>query len=115
MKKSSANLSVIQNFILHLTHSNEGEGNQNKVNLTPDELYAAAIEYIEEDHVDGKGNSNDTIVKYSAESSFVFEDKERKFPETVVVIADKGELLGTETVARFSGDLKEVQSLLKIL
>ncbi len=48
-KKSEINLNVINNFILYFT-SYEAERQQ---------MYAAAIDYIEEDHVDGKEAEDD--------------------------------------------------------
>lgn len=54
MAKSDNNLMVSENFILHLTHSSENDHNADKpLTLTPNELYQAARDYIEEDHVDG--------------------------------------------------------------
>lgn len=119
MKKSTRNLAVIQNFILHLTHCSEGEDTINQilpVDLTPKQMYQAALEYIEEDHADGKGNPEDHITTYSAESSRDFEDKDVEFPANIVVMADKGEE-GTETVATIEniGNLEEIQHLLKLI
>ena len=65
MKNSERNLLVIENFLLHLTHSsNPDEGfedsNIDEVQgFTPRELYLIAKGYIEEDHVDGKENPED--------------------------------------------------------
>lgn len=60
MKNSERNLSVIENFILHLTHSSEGDAHfEEEITFTPKQMYQAAIDYIEEDHVDGKGNPDD--------------------------------------------------------
>jgi hypothetical protein len=62
MKKSDENLAVIQNFILHLTHCGE-HGMDDAFNeffmITPEQLYQSALEYIEEDWVDGKQNPED--------------------------------------------------------
>jgi hypothetical protein len=46
MKKSEENLNVINNFILYYTHDDK--------EMKCDEMYQAAIDYIEEDWVDGK-------------------------------------------------------------
>jgi len=64
MKNSEKNLLVIQNFILHITHSSipsDGidENFKKQITFTPEELYQMADEYIEEDHVDGKENPDD--------------------------------------------------------
>lgn len=56
MKKSDLNLSVIENFILHLTHSGEHGMDahyKEEMTFTPEEMYRVAKEYIEGDHVDG--------------------------------------------------------------
>lgn len=48
------NLSVIQNFILHVTHVSPGEPCEDQtISPTPKSLYKAAEDYIQEDHVDG--------------------------------------------------------------
>lgn len=61
MKNSERNLAVIENFILFLTHcSDEKEpAFKEPQTYTPEELYRVAFDYIEEDHVDGKGNPDD--------------------------------------------------------
>jgi hypothetical protein len=127
MKKSEKNLSVIQNFILHLTHSSKIEDmpvgeldvlHNEVMEFTPELLYKVAKEYIKEDHVDGEDMENDEIIipKYSAESSFVFEDKEKLYPENIVVISDLGETIGTESIATFPIDVKdELDNLLNII
>lgn len=46
MKNSERNLRVIQNFILYYTHDSEEMG--------ASKMYQAALDYIEDDHVDGK-------------------------------------------------------------
>ena len=51
------------------------------------------------------------IISYGAESSFDHEDKDKEYPEYIVVVADFGEELGTQTVATFDG----VENLIKIL
>jgi hypothetical protein len=69
MTKADQNLMVIQNFILHVTHcSNESDGVdtfsrifKTPMKFTPKELYKMAIEYIEEDHVDGRDNEENNI------------------------------------------------------
>lgn len=117
MKKSDKNLSVIENFILHITHSSGGQDADADapVTFTANELYQMAEEYIEEDHVDGKDNPEDHIVTFVAESSFSSEDQEKAFPESVVVVADFGED-GTATVATIeSRDVDGVNKLLKFI
>lgn len=53
---SQRNLSVIENFILFLTHcSDDKEPDFVKPQTyTPEELYRVAYDYILEDHVDGE-------------------------------------------------------------
>ena len=101
MKKSDLNLAVIQNFILHITHASEQDNNSKPMKFTPNHLYQMAVDYIEEDHVDGKDNPEDDIEKFWVESSFDFEDKEKAYPEAIIVAVDKGEE-GTETLATFT-------------
>ena len=121
MKNSEKSLAVIQNFILHLTHSSspqdgEDEYSNVKVSITPKEMYNSAEEYIEEDHVDGKDNPEDHIVTYGAESSYQTEDRNKEHKEYVVIVADFGKE-GTQTVATFDGieNLKPMQDLLKFI
>lgn len=60
MKNSERNLLVLENFILHLTHSSEGDNDANEtIKLTANELYQIARDYIKEDHVDGEENPYD--------------------------------------------------------
>lgn len=59
LKNSERNLMVIQNFILHITHSSEQDDDETKMTFTPADLYKLADDYIEEDHVDGKENPDD--------------------------------------------------------
>ena len=55
MKKSDRNLAVIQNFILHMTHSSIPHDRVDRwdeyaaipTTLTPDDMYRIAEEYIE--------------------------------------------------------------------
>jgi hypothetical protein len=56
MTKSEQNLSVIQNFILYITHDTT-----EKITFTTEQLYQLAIDYIEEDHVDGKENKENNV------------------------------------------------------
>ena len=58
MTKAEQNLMVIQNFILYITH---GTHEQDKIEFTPEQLYQMAIDYIDEDHVDGKGNKENNV------------------------------------------------------
>jgi len=56
--KSKLNLGVIENFILHITHSSDKE-DDDEMTFTPALLYKMAEDYIEEDHVDGKPADNE--------------------------------------------------------
>ena len=59
---SKRNLDVIENFILHFTHVSPGDHNENeRMYATPAELYQAADDYIDEDHVDGMGREKDPV------------------------------------------------------
>ena len=117
MKKSDRNLAVIQNFILHLTHSGEhglDAHYKEEMVFTPEIMYRVANEYIAEDHVDGEDNPEDEIPTYGTESSYVLEDLDRNEPESVVVVANYGDEIGTKTVATIKGidNLKGVQDLI---
>jgi hypothetical protein len=116
-KYSQKNLGVIENFILHLTHAScDGDDMFDEPQtFTAKDLYRIAKEYISEDHVDGEDNPEDHIVTYSAESSFDHEDKNKEFPEHIVVVADFGEDVGTQTVATLDniGDLEALNKLLE--
>jgi hypothetical protein len=106
MKNSERNLNVINNFIDHWT-SDDSERER---------MYKVASGYIEEDHVDGKGNSEDHIVTFGAESSYEVEDEDREYPEQVVVVADFGEEEGTQTACFIeSTDVKGVNNLLEYI
>lgn len=61
MKNSEKNLAIIENFILFLTHcgGEKDNGFTDPQTYTPEELYRVAYDYIEEDHVDGKGSPED--------------------------------------------------------
>ena len=64
--KADHNLAIIQNFILHVTHSScpadgTDENFKTPMAFTPEELYRMADEYIEEDHVDGRDNEENNI------------------------------------------------------
>jgi hypothetical protein len=69
MTKADKNLSVIQNFILHITGcsipcdriNDEDERQYNLMTFTPDELYQMAEDYIDEDHADGRDNVENNI------------------------------------------------------
>lgn len=51
---ASHNMSVIQNFILHITHKSENDPDEQETfETTSAGLYQAANVYIKEDHVDG--------------------------------------------------------------
>ncbi len=64
MTKADQNLAVIQNFILHITHCSDSTIEENfktPIAFTPDELYEMANSYIDEDHADGRQNSENNI------------------------------------------------------
>lgn len=116
MKKSVKNLSVIENFILHITHITENDADANDPQtFTANQLYQLARGYIAEDHADGEGNEEDHIVTYGAESSFVTEDRNKEYPEHIVIVGDYGEEEGTRTVATIMGieNLEAVQDFLE--
>jgi len=60
MKKSELNLKVIENFILHITHSSDVDDTTVHT-FTTSELYEMAEEYIDEDHVDGRETPDDDV------------------------------------------------------
>lgn len=63
MTKADLNLSLIQNFILHITHvsdSNEADF-KTPMTFTPEQLYQMCDDYIDEDHVDGRGNAENNV------------------------------------------------------
>ena len=117
MKKSELNRAVLENFILHITHSNEGDHDADvSRSYTANELYQMVDDYIKEDHVDGEGNEEDHIVTFGAESSFAVEDEDKEFPEQVVVVADFGDDEGTQTACTIdSTDVDGVNKLLEYI
>jgi hypothetical protein len=55
-------------------------------------------------------------IKYWVESSFVFEDTDKEFPETLVVVSDLGDEIGTETIGTFPIDVKvELEDLIRAI
>jgi hypothetical protein len=118
-KKSQKNLAVIENFILHVTHASCDLDEMFDIpqTFTAKDLYRMAKEYIKEDHVDGEDNPEDHIVTYGAESSFDHEDKDKEYPEHIVVVADFGERVGTQTVATIDNveNLQAVNDLLTLI
>lgn len=124
-RHSDKNLTVIQNFILHLTHCSKledmpvGEEDINyrkEIPYTAKWMYELAKYYVKEDHVDGQDNPDDEIVEYGAESSFVTEDRDKEHPEYIAVVADFGEQ-GTKTCATIDGieNLDAVNDLLDFI
>jgi hypothetical protein len=112
-RHSDRNLAVIENFILHLTHSSLGDIHYKEVqHWTPQIMYRVARDYIKEDHVDGLDNPEDEIPQYVAESSYVHEDVNKEYPENIVVVADYGDKVGTETVATIT-DVESVNNLIR--
>ena len=63
MKQSEKNLRVIENFILHITHSSDQQ-DTTPTTYTVAELYQMAKDYIKEDHVDGEQNPEDKVTRY---------------------------------------------------
>lgn len=62
MKNSERNLATLENFILHITGSTEGDFDANTSQLwTANELYQSAKDYIEEDHVDGRNHLDEIL------------------------------------------------------
>lgn len=60
MAKSDDNLRVINNFILHVTHANEGDHDaETPITLTANDLYRMANDYIAEDWADGVPGDNE--------------------------------------------------------
>jgi len=102
MKHSERNLTVIRNFLLHLTHCENNDKTaitpdgiplwKYQLVLTPEMLYRIADEYIEEDHVDGKDNPEDEIIPttYWTESSWLHQDIDKEFPELLDVNINHG-------------------------
>ena len=120
MKHSEKNLAVIQNFILHITHCDNFEAEidfKEEMEFTPETLYQMANDYIDEDHADGKENPEDHIVTYGAESSYQTEDRNKEHKEYVVIVADFGDEVGTQTVATFNDieNLKAIQDFLEFI
>lgn len=63
-KHSQRNLNVIENFILHYTHGEE--------HPLYNEMMQSAMEYVEEDHVDGEGSEEamlEQVRKYLVDGS----------------------------------------------
>ena len=61
MKNSEKNLTVLENFILYITHCSDAKEDDftKPMTWTPEDLYRLAEQYIEEDWVDGKQNPED--------------------------------------------------------
>jgi len=116
-RKSDANFLLLENFALFFTHSRKGDSDfKDKMEITPEIMYKAVDNYIEEDHVDGRDSDDDIIVIYKAESSFELEDKEKEFPEQVIIVADYGEEEGTESVLTIdSTDVAGIQKLIDFI
>ena len=53
-------------------------------------------------------------IRYWVESSFEHEDKDKEYPETLVVVSDLGDEIGTETIGTFPIEVEdELVSLLE--
>jgi len=120
-KHSQKNLAVLENFILfftHVSHPRDGEDPNFEVAelYTAKRMYEMAVAYTKEDHVDGEDNLEDHIVTYGAESSFHHEDKEKQYPECVIIVADFGDEVGTATIGSIAGnDVAGVQALIDFM
>jgi len=69
MTRADENLMVIQNFILHITGVSDGDVDARvPMIFTPEDLYTLAVEYIEYDHADGKGNPENNLTERDKET-----------------------------------------------
>ena len=69
MTRADENLMVIQNFILHITGVSDGDVDARvPMTFTPEALYALAVDYIEDDHADGKGNPENNLTERDNET-----------------------------------------------
>ena len=69
MTRADENLMVIQNFILHITGVSDGDVDAHvPMTFTPEALYALAVDYIEDDHADGKGNPENNLTERDKET-----------------------------------------------
>lgn len=84
MKNSERNLAVIENFILYLTHSSKGDNDFTEPQTyTPEELYRIAYDYIEEDHIDGKGNPEEDRPIFQGENVRFVHDRDYQGYSTI--------------------------------
>lgn len=73
MKKSEKNLAVIENFILHLTHSSEGDPIfKVPQTYTPEELYRVAYDYIKENSENYQEQLSDLNKKEINKNGIIF-------------------------------------------
>ncbi len=70
MTRADENLMVIQNFILHITGVDNVEDVDfgRPMTFTPEALYTLAVDYIEDDHADGKGNPENNLTERDKET-----------------------------------------------
>ena len=69
MTRADENLMVIQNFILHITGVSDGDVDARvPMTFTPEALYTLAVDYIEDDHADGKGNPENNLTERDKET-----------------------------------------------
>ncbi len=70
MTRADENLMVIQNFILHITGVDNAEDVDfgRPMTFTPEALYELAVDYIEDDHADGKGNPENNLTERHKET-----------------------------------------------
>lgn len=69
MTRADENLMVIKNFILHITGVSDGDLDARvPMIFKPEALYTLAVDYIEDDHADGKGNPENNLTECDKEN-----------------------------------------------
>ena len=109
MKNSEKNLMVLENFILHVTHTNEGDSDANQAFLTtPNELYQMARDYIKEDHVDGEGNPEDNqdAIKDEVASTAAYIVRQDLLNGTFFQTYDEAKKVAKEFVEKYPPETK---------
>lgn len=99
MKNSEKNLMVLENFILHITHSSEGDYDANdSLRFTANELYQMARDYIEEDHVDGQENPDEILqnrLNKLAECISLDQEEDNELEEAYEVLIEQSQIDGS--------------------
>lgn len=115
MRKSDLNRNLLENFLLHVFHSDD-KYNDTEETTSLMEMHQHINNYIDEDHVNGRENPEDFIPTLNAESSWTFEDKDKTMDEYIVIVADYGEKYGTKTVCTIDNieNLEAIKDLLKL-